>query len=159
MPLTWSNRSQRRLERLPSQAIKRDSECSKLPLLDQQATLTTQFRLLDSASLNKTIPAFLIDRNMEGFWIAGDGKGRIGGIFLIENSALPFAMRNSKSEGRATIFPSERPGRDLGNRGSPLARPPAALARLTRRSQGVLATFSGKVAEVVRRLLRDFRPL
>ena len=47
-----------------------------------------QFQPLDPGIVNEAIPAFFIGRNKEGFWVARDGKGRIGGIFLLENSAL-----------------------------------------------------------------------
>jgi hypothetical protein len=51
-------------------------------------TFIAQFQPLDPGIVNEAIPAFFIGRNKEGFWVARDGKGRIGGIFLLENSAL-----------------------------------------------------------------------
>ena len=74
---------------------------------DAPATVTAQFRPLDPGILDDSIPAFFIGRNKEGFWVARDVDGRIGGIFLLENSALSFARENSRPEGCATIHPSE----------------------------------------------------
>ena len=82
--------------------------------------VTAEFRPLDAAIVSEAIPAFFIGRNNEGFWIARDVKGQIGGIFLLENSALSFAKRNSWPAGCATIFPSERFELDLENKGNPL---------------------------------------
>jgi hypothetical protein len=94
---------------------------------------------------------------MEGFWVARDAKGQIGGIFLIETSALSFARRNSEPGGCAIIFPSERIELDLENRGNPLARPLAPLIWLMLRSPQALATFIRKTTVAVRRLLRHIR--
>ncbi len=56
-------------------------------------TISTLFVPLDPGIVNETIPAFFIGRNMEGFWVARDVNGQIGGIFLLENSALSFARK------------------------------------------------------------------
>src|SRR6202163_4995648 len=84
----------------------------------ESPTLTAEFRPLDPGIVSEAIPAFFIGRNKEGFWVARDAKGRIGGIFLLENSALSFAKKNSRPAGCATIFPSERIELDLENRGN-----------------------------------------
>jgi hypothetical protein len=96
---------------------------------DEPATVTAPFQPLDPGIVDDSIPAFFIGRNKEGFWVARDVRGRIGGIFLLENSATAFAKRNSRAAGCATIYPSERFELDLENRGNPLV---ACLAALTR---------------------------
>src|SRR6266850_2414939 len=68
----------------------------------EPATVAAQFQPLDPGVVSEAIPAFFIGRNKEGFWIARDAKGRIGGIFLLENSALSFAKRHSQPGGCAT---------------------------------------------------------
>jgi hypothetical protein len=156
MPLTWFSRSQRRLGRPPSPAIERKRECSKLPPPNHHATVTTQFQPLDPAIVNVTISAFFVGRNMEGFWVARDANGQIGGIFLLENSALSFARRKSEPGGCATIFHLNS---TLKNRDNRLATPIVSLTRLMRRSQQVLATFIVKAADVIRGRLKDFRVL
>jgi hypothetical protein len=115
----------------PSTAeIARKSEYAGIPPAAAPATIAAQFRPLDPGIVNETIPAFFIGRNMEGFWVARDAKGQIGGIFLLENSALSFARRNSGPGGCATIFPSERIELDLDNRGNPLVVPLGWLKHL-----------------------------
>src|ERR1700680_5326493 len=85
----------------------------------QPAMVTAEFRPLDAGIVSAAIPAFFIGRNMEGFWVARDVNGQIGGIFLLEHSALSFARKNSQPAGCATIFPSERFELDLENNGNP----------------------------------------
>jgi hypothetical protein len=109
--------------------IARDNEHSRLSSADAPATVAAQFRPLDPGIVNQTIPAFFIGRNREGFWVARDAKGQIGGIFLLEKSALSFARRNS-GRGCATIFPSGRIELDLDNRGNPLVVPLGWLRRV-----------------------------
>jgi hypothetical protein len=100
MPLTYPDRSEQQA-----------SNCS---------TATTPFQPLDPGILNAAIPAFFIGRNRDGFWLARDVKGKSGGIFLLESSALAFARRNTWPSGCATIFPSERFELDVENQGNPL---------------------------------------
>jgi len=107
---------------------------------DRPATVTAQFLPLDPGVLNETIPAFFIGRNHEGFWVARDVNGRIGGIFLLEDSAVSFARRQSGPTACATIFPSERFELDLENSGNPLVTRIGPLMRLWRR----ITTFIGK---------------
>ena len=99
----------------------------------EPATVTTQFQPLDPGIVNEAIPAFFIGRNKEGFWVARDVKGRIGGIFLLKNSALSFARRNSQPGGCATIFLSERFELDLENKGNPLIAQLGLLIRFAMR--------------------------
>jgi hypothetical protein len=106
-----------------------------------------QFQPLDPGILNEAIPAFFIGRNKEGFWVARDARGRIGGIFLLENSALSFARRNSPPAGCATIFPSERFELDLENGGNPLAAQLGTLIHLARRFRRRMAARIGSIIE------------
>jgi hypothetical protein len=124
---------------------------------DKAATVAARFQPLDPGIVNEAIPAFFIGRNMEGFWVARDVKGRIGGIFLFESSALSFAR--SEAAGCATIFPSERIELDLENNGNPLVGQLGSLMRLTRRPwQRVLAIID-KSAEAIKRRWQDFHAL
>jgi hypothetical protein len=108
--------------------------------VDQPASVTAQFRPLDPGIVNEAIPAFFIGRNREGFWVARDVNGRIGGIFLLEDSAVSFARRQSGPAACATIFPSERFELDLENSGNPLVPQLAPLLRLWRQ----IAALIGK---------------
>jgi len=82
---------------------------------------TAPFQPLDPGVVSAAIPAFFIGRNKDGFWVARDAKGQIGGIFLLESSALSFARKQSEPVGCATIFPSHRFELDLENRGNRFA--------------------------------------
>jgi hypothetical protein len=113
---------------------------------EQPAKVTAEFRPLDGDIVNEAIPAFFIGRNMEGFWLTRDAKGQLGGIFLLENSAVSFARRNSRPAGCATIFPSERFELDLENKGNPLVEP---LMRLKRKCRQLVA-FIGKMTEGIK---------
>ena len=90
-------------------------------------TVTAPFQPLDPWIVNEAIPAFFIGRNREGFWVARDVNGRIGGIFLLENSALSFARRNSRPPAAAR--------RSIRPRGSNSTWKTAAI-RLSRRWLG-----------------------
>ena len=115
--------------------------------------VTTEFRPLDGDIVNEAIPAFFIGRNMEGLWVARDVKGQVGGIFLLENSALSFARRNSQPAGCATIYPSERFELDLENKGNPLVAQLGWLKRLAMRVRQRWAAFIGNMAEAVKGFL------
>ena len=110
-------------------------------------TVIAQFQPLDPGIVNAAIPAFFIGRNKEGFWVARDARGRIGGIFLLENSALSFARRNSRPAGCATIFPSERFELDLENKGNPLVAQLGSLIRLATRFRERMAACIGSMIE------------
>jgi len=127
-------------ERSSTAATEQDGDRPKIVPSDQPATITAQFRPLDPGIVNETIPAFFIGRNQEGFWVARDVNGRIGGIFLLEDSAVSFARRQSGPTACATIFPSERFELDLENSGNPLVTHFGPLVRLWQR----LATLLGK---------------
>jgi hypothetical protein len=77
------------------------------------ATIAAPFRPLDPDIVSEAIPAFFIGRNKAGFWVARDVNGRVGGIFLRENSALSFARKHSGAAGCATVYLSERFELDL----------------------------------------------
>ncbi len=114
--------------------------------------VTAQFQPLDPGIVNGAIPAFFIGRNKEGFWVARDVNGQVGGIFLLENSALSFAKGNSRPAGCATIFPSERFELDLENRGNPPVTQLGPLMRLAMRLRQRMAALIGKMTAAVKRL-------
>jgi hypothetical protein len=100
-------------------AIEPEAERAETLPAGKSPMVTAEFQPLEPGIVSEEIPAFFIGRNKEGFWIARDARGRIGGIFLLQNSAVSFAKRNSHSAGCATIFPSERLELDLENQGNP----------------------------------------
>jgi hypothetical protein len=87
MRLTWIDLLRRQRGRKPS-AIEHGGKCPKAGWTNQLTTVAAQFQSIDPAIVNETISASLIGRNMEGFWVARDQNGLIGGIFLLERSAL-----------------------------------------------------------------------
>ena len=91
------------------------------------------FQPLDADVLNASIPAFYIGRDKDGFWLARDTRGRVGGIFLFESSALAFARRHAWPSGCATIHPSERFELDVENQGNALIMQLRPLMRLAMR--------------------------
>ena len=122
MPLTCSNVS----EAAPAQKV---------------STTVTPFQPLDADILNASIPAFFIGRDKDGFWLARDSKGRAGGLFLLESSALAFARRRAWPSGCATVFSSEVLELDVENQGNPLIdhlRPLMRLANRGLRRMGAL---------------------
>ncbi|HEX9469340.1 MAG TPA: hypothetical protein VF957_07340 [Bradyrhizobium sp.] len=139
-----------------SQSTIRAHAPSKTPPADQPAKVTAEFRPLDAGIVNEAIPAFFIGRNKEGFWVARDAKGQIGGIFLLQNSACSFARKNSRPAGCATIFLSERFELDLENDGNPLVVHLAWCMRLATRLRQRTAASIGKMTEGVRRRLENF---
>jgi hypothetical protein len=143
-------------------AIEQDERRSDILPGDQPAaattttTTTTPFQPLDPGIVNEAIPAFFIGRNRDGFWLARDAKGKIGGIFLFESSALSFARRNSRPMGCATIFPAERFELDLENQGNQLIVHFGPLMRLAMHGRQRMATSIGKLAEAIERRLKVF---
>ena len=114
------------------------------------APVATQFQPLDPGVLNEAFPAFFIGRNNDGFWVARDAKGRIGGLFLFESSALSFAQRKSGPWGCATIFPTERIELDLKNQGNPFASQLGWLKRIatrTRQRSGAILDRASKALQ------------
>src|ERR1700674_1288608 len=147
MQLTGPDISGRRVARSSTAAIGRESESSSIFPGDELPTVTAQFQPLDPGIVNEAIPAFFIGRNKEGFWIARDAKGQIGGIFLLEHSAVSFAKRNSQAAGCATIFPAETIELDLENNGNPLAVQLGWFRHLAMRGRRRIAAFIGGMAE------------
>jgi hypothetical protein len=142
MQWTRPDPSRRRAPEATTAATLREgARCGTAPA-DRPATVTAPFLPLDPGIVSEAIPAFFIGRNKEGFWIARDANGRVGGIFLLENSALSFAKQNSRPAGCATIFPSERFELDLENRGNRLAAHLGPLVRLTTRHGAMIRRFS-----------------
>jgi hypothetical protein len=154
--LTSPDLSRRQMPGRSTAMIERESERSGILPAEAPATVTAHFQPLDPGIVNEAIPAFFIGRNMEGFWIARDVKGRIGGIL---NSALSFARRNSRPAGCATIFPSERIELDLENKGNPLVAHLGSSMRLAMRPRQRVVAFIGIMTEAVKRQLRAFRVL
>jgi len=138
-----SDLSQRAPER-SSKFVEHDSDQSGVPLSDRPAAITPQFRPLDPGIVNEAIPAFFIGRNKEGFWVARDVNGRIGGVFLLERSAVSFAKGRCHPTGCATIFPAERFELDLENSGNPLVTYLGSVVRLGTRFWRQTARFVGK---------------
>jgi hypothetical protein len=155
MQMTSPDVSRRQTPRRSTAAIEQDGERSGILPPGEPATVTAQFQPLDPGVVSEAIPAFFIGRNKEGFWVARDAKGRIGGIFLLENSALSFAKSQSQPGGCATIFPSHRFELDLENSGNPLALQLGSLMCLRRR----VAAFIGEVTEALKHRLKIARPL
>ena len=121
----------------------------------ETGAVAAHFTPLDPGILSEAIPAFFIGRNREGFWVAREARGRIGGIFLLANSALSFAKRHSPPTGCATIFPSERFELDLDNQGNPLVGPLGALTRLAMRTRQRLAAGFDRLMKPVQGWLKD----
>jgi len=135
-------------------AVARDNRRAGLAP-DQPATAATPLEPLDPGIVNASIPAFFIGRNREGFWLARDVKGQIGGIFLLESSAVAFARRNSRPSGCATIFPAERFELDLENQGNPLIAQLRQLLRVAMRGRRRMAVLTSKIAGAVERRFTD----
>jgi hypothetical protein len=138
---TAPNLSRRQLRARSAVAAGPHSECPGILPTVETAAVAAPFQPLNSGIVSEAIPQFFIGRNKEGFWVARDAKGKSGGLFLFENSALSFARRNSQPAGCATIYPSGRVELDLENMGNPLVaqlRPLKRLAMLARRRMATL---------------------
>lgn len=140
-------------------AVEQEGARAESSLTDEPSGITTRFQPLDPGILNETIPAYFIGRNKEGFWIARDVNGQIGGIFLLENSALSFARSNSGPAGCATIYLSDPIELDLENRGNPLVVRLGQWMRLATHQRQRMVVFIGKTTEAVKRRLKDFYAL
>jgi len=122
---------------------------------DRSETSVVQLGPLDPNVLSDAIPAFFIGRNKAGLWVAREANARIGGIFLLKNSALGFARAQSETAGCATVFPSERFELDLENHGNPFA---AQLVPLMQFAID-LWCWIGKIGEVIRSATRKLPAL
>ena len=112
--------------------------------VDEPAAMAAPFQPLDLDIVSAAIPAFFIGRNRDGLWVARDAKGKAGGLFLFESSALSFARRNSRPTGCATIYPSEGFELDLTNKGNPLVAHLGPLQRLATRVRQRIAALIGR---------------
>jgi hypothetical protein len=117
------------------------------------------FQHLDRSIVNEAIPAFFVGRNKEGFWVARDVRGRIGGIFLFRNSALSFARRHSRAIGCATIFPFERFELDLENNGNRFVPCLEPLLRATMRSRRRMIALVSNMVMTIKRQFNNFQVL
>jgi hypothetical protein len=151
MTLTYPDLSPRQAPGDTDAVVERNGERPAIAPADRPAIVAAQFQPLDPGILNEAIPAFFIGRNKEGFWVARDVNGQIGGIFLLENSALSFARRNSEPKGCATIYPSERFELDLENSGNPLVEQLRSLGRFTRGPRQQIVAAMRKLTEAVKR--------
>jgi hypothetical protein len=115
------------------------------------ADTATPFRPLDASILSETIPAFFIGRNKDGFWVARDAKGRIGGLFLLKDSAISFARTQSGPAGCATIFPADRFELDLKNSGNPLIPHLRPLMRLAQHLRQRAIAGAGQITAAIER--------
>jgi hypothetical protein len=156
MRLTWLDLLKRQAPGRSSAAVEQDSQRSGILPPDQPTTATAPFQPLDPGIVNAAIPAFFIGRNREGFWLARDAKGKIGGIFLFESSALSFARRHSRPMGCATIFPAERFELDLENQGNTLIAYLGPLMRFAMHGRQRMAAVIGKLTEAIERRLKVF---
>jgi hypothetical protein len=147
VPLTSQDLSPQQKPERSTAEVAREGEQSGISSAGAPTTVAAQFRPLDPGIVNETIPAFFIGRNMEGFWVARDANGQIGGIFLLKDSAVSFAKRNSPPTGCAIIFPSEKIELDLDNRGNPLVAQLGWLKRLVKRCRQRLVAFIGIMAQ------------
>jgi hypothetical protein len=151
MQLTCPELSQRQASERSTTAMEQDVERPAGLPTDERSTVAAQFQPLDPDIVNETIPAFFVGRNKEGFWVARDVNGQIGGIFLLENSALSFARRNGGAAGCATICLSERFELDIENRGNPLVAQLRTLIHFSRTARERLAILIGKTTDAASR--------
>jgi hypothetical protein len=93
-------------------------------------TLPAPFQPLDPSVVDASIPTFFVGQNRDGFWLARDAKGEMGGAFLFKASALAFARRVSRPHPCATILLSEPFELDVENQGNPFAGYLRPLVRL-----------------------------
>jgi hypothetical protein len=128
-----------------------EAEPARTPPDNEVASTATPFRPLDAGIVSDAIPAFFIGRNGDGFWVARDAKGRIGGLFLLKASAVSFARMQSGPTGCATIFPTDRFELDLANGGNPLVPYLRPLMRLALHLQGRAIAGVGQITSAIER--------
>jgi hypothetical protein len=86
----------------------------------------------DATVVSETIPLFYIGRNSNGVWVVREADGRSGGLFLLKQSALRFARRQSEPTGCAMMFLAEPFELDIENQGGRYADPVAAIEHAAR---------------------------
>jgi hypothetical protein len=59
--------------------VKPEGEHSDGLRAEKPANVPAHFQPLEPALISQAIPAFYIGRNKEGFWVARDANGQIGG--------------------------------------------------------------------------------
>jgi hypothetical protein len=143
MPLTCPDISREQTSRHSPATTAQDSRPTGILPGGGVSLATGPFQPLDPGIVNEAIPAFFIGRNSDGFWLARDVKGKTGGIFLFERSALSFARRHSWPAGCATIFPSERFELDLENQGNMLVTHLGRWVRLAAHARQRMAAIIG----------------
>ncbi len=126
-------------------------------ILSHMQNTSTPFQPIDADILNASIPAFFIGKDRDGCWLVRDVKGRIGGIFLLESSAVAFARRQSRPSGCATIFQSEPFELDIENQGNSLIEYLRPIMRLAMHGLQRTTALTGEMAEAIERRLKDFR--
>jgi hypothetical protein len=108
--------------------------------------------------LSERIPLFFISRDDEGFWLARHADLPIGGIFLMQRSAVNFAKRRSGAVPCATMILSEPHKLDTKNSGNRFAarlRPvKRTLKRLVSKLDKAFAASIGKAGTLVARISR-----
>jgi hypothetical protein len=112
-------------------------------LLVRPASVTRLPQRPDPSILSDAIPLFFIGQNRDGFWVARDADGRVGGIFVLKQSALQFADKNALPVGCAKMFLSERFELDIENKGNPLVARLGAAKRVLTRLARRLTAFVG----------------
>ena len=108
----------------------------------------------DPSILSEAIPLFFIGRNSDGFWVAREADGRVGGIFLLKRSALQFAKRNTEPDGCATMFVSEQFELDIVNHGNFLVAHLAAAKRMVMNFASI--SIVSKAVAIGKKLLAQF---
>ena len=101
--------------------------------LVRPASATRLLQRPDPSILSEAIPLFFIGRNRDGFWVARDTEGRVGGIFVRKQSALKFADKNAPPVGCAKMFLSSRFELEIENQGVSLIAYLAAAKRILTR--------------------------
>jgi hypothetical protein len=125
-----------------------------------RSTMTAMpFLPLEPGIVNEAIPAFFIGRNRQGFWVAREIDGRIGGLFLFERSALAFARGHSRPVGCATIYPSTRFELDLENSGNALIAQLGPLRQVATRQRRRGIAFIGHMTRLIKRRLQELQVL
>ena len=83
MPLTCPDISREQTSRHCPAATVQDSRPTGILPGGRASLVTAPFAPLDPGIVNEAIPAFFIGRNKEGFWVAREAGGQLGGLFLL----------------------------------------------------------------------------
>jgi hypothetical protein len=86
----------------------------------------------DATIVSETIPLFYIGRNSNGVWVVREADGRSGGLFMLKQSALRFARRQSEPAGCAMMFLAEPFELDIENQGGRYADPVSVIENAAR---------------------------